>query len=97
MKIAERLITDLEEEILFLLSLQKTELFTLAIAKVVNANMKNFISLAQIHVTLLQLERSGLIDKTILSTKHAYTITASGIQALQKDWNHYRTRYTEYE
>lgn len=97
MKLAERLITDLEEEILFLLSLQETELSTLAIANVVCLNLKYFISLAQIHVTLLQLEKSGLIDKTILNAKHAYTITASGVEALQKDWNYYRTTYTEYE
>ena len=95
MEVRERLITDLEEEILFLLSLQETELSTLAIVERTSRNMQRLLSLARVHETLLQLEANGLINTTSSNAKKNYTITDAGITALQTDWSHYSRSLNE--
>lgn len=89
MRAVERLMTDLEEEILFLLSLQKDEMSTLVIAERVGSSMNKFVSLATVHRTLLQLESDGLICTKTLNTKRNHKITPAGVVTLQTEWSHY--------
>ena len=90
MKVTERLMSDLEEEILFLLSIKQNDLSTLAVAEHVCEKFNTFISQARIHETLMRLSSDGLIYITIVQEKRHYKITASGLAALQTDWDYYR-------
>lgn len=90
MKVRARLITDLEEEILFLLSQQEVELPLLTIVERVSQNTNKRVSLGRVHEILMQLEANELIYTTISSSKRNYKITAAGISALQTDWSSYR-------
>jgi hypothetical protein len=89
MKASERLITDLEEEILFRLSLQKTALPLLTIVECVSQHMNRYVSLGRTHEVLEKLEASGFTYAVSSKTKKKYKITTAGIAALQADWIQY--------
>jgi hypothetical protein len=88
MEVRARLITDLEEEILFQLSMHETELPMLAIVERISGNT-NIVSLARMHETLIQLEVDELITTVSSSRKRNYKITTVGLATLQTDWSHY--------
>ncbi len=90
MEVYESLITDLEEEILFQLSLQETELQILLLTERVAHNMDKIVSVGLVHEILIKLECNGLVQTTISNTRRNYKITATGIATLQTDWSHYK-------
>lgn len=84
-----RLMSDLEEEILFLLGIQEASLMMLEIFEHVSRNMSKAISLSHVHETLIQLESAGLVTMTRQQPRKHYSITVEGIATLQRDWNKY--------
>ncbi|MBL7839728.1 MAG: hypothetical protein JNJ75_06285 [Cyclobacteriaceae bacterium] len=82
--------TDLEEDILFLLTRQCGALSVIRMTDLLAKNSGMSIPLADIHRTLLQLERVNFIEVSLVKLKRHYRITKEGLEALQHDWNYHR-------
>lgn len=81
--------TDLEEDILFLLTRQREDLSVICMTDLLAKNSGTGILLVDIHRTLLQLERVNFIEVSLVKLKRHYRITKEGLEALQHDWNYH--------
>ena len=84
------MMTDLEEEVLFQLSKQRTAMSAVALADDIAVAMRRVIPLAAIYQTLRQSGEKGLVEVVTSSPRKGYRITAAGITALQHEWNYQR-------
>lgn len=82
--------TDLEEEVLFQLSKQRTAMSAVALADDIAVAMRRVIPLAAIYQTLRQSGENGLVEVVTSNSRKSYRITAAGITALQREWNYQR-------
>lgn len=82
--------TDLEEDILFLLTRQREDLSVICMTDLLVKNSGKSVLLADVHRTLLQLERVNFIEVSLVKLKRHYRITKEGLAALQHDWNYHR-------
>lgn len=85
----ELIITDLEEQILFLLQMHETNMSLLNLTDKVSAAEEKIISMAKVHETISVLEIRGFVRIDKVNNRTQCTITATGIKALHQDWNYY--------
>lgn len=84
------MMTDLEEEVLFQLSKQRTAMSAVALADDIAVAMRKIIPLAAIYQTLHQSNEDGFVEVVTSNSRKSYRITAAGITALQREWNYQR-------
>lgn len=86
------LMTDLEEDILFLLTRQREDLSLICMTDLLVKTSGKGVLLADVHRTLLQLEQVNFIEASPVKLKRHYRITKEGLEALQHDWNYHCER-----
>jgi hypothetical protein len=91
-KVSVRLLSDLEEEILFRLTTCDS-LASLALAGQVSLSMDRSIPLGVFHEAVLKLEQEGLVHSVKIMLRKSYSITQAGKTALQHEWNYYKALY----
>lgn len=92
MEAVARLMTDLEEEILFQLTISDSQ-GSLALADKASVSMDRTIPLGVFHETMLELKARGFVQSKNGASRKIYSITDSGKEALQQEWAYYKSLY----
>lgn len=82
--------TDLEEEILFRLTVCEFQGIP-ALAAQVTISMSRVIPMAEVHKAMVSLVETGLVQSVKVGSRKKYSITESGKAALQREWSYYRS------
>lgn len=93
----ELIITDLEEQILFLLQMHETRMSLVDLTNKASSAAGKMILMANVHQTILGLENRGFVMIEKVNKRTQYIITAIGREALHEDWSYYNTRRWSYE
>lgn len=88
----ENSLTDLEEQILFLLEVRESQMSLTDLTEKVSIELNMSVPMAKIHETVWKLVSSRFIMIIVADRKRKYAITASGRTALQDEWSKYNRR-----
>jgi S-adenosylmethionine synthetase len=79
-------LTDLEEQILFMLEIQETHMSIHQLIEHVTTDAGKSITMASMHKTVWKLVAEQFVTRTLINQKWMYGISVSGSMVLHEEW-----------